>query len=114
MANHCAAIRRAATARLSFGQLSLEFESCARHSVSAAGLAGIARDSSGSTMSYAGDPLPQLVTDLRSALYPPLSTVANRWNVAMGIDVRYPNDHVRFLERCHKAGQTKPTPLILK
>jgi hypothetical protein len=63
---------------------------------------------------YFAYPLPGLVADLRSALYPPLSAIANRWNEAMGIDVRYPHEHERFLKRCHSAGQTKPTPLLLQ
>src|SRR5919108_6582784 len=63
---------------------------------------------------YFAYPLPTLVSELRSALYQPLSTVANRWNESMGIDVRYPADHEQFLKRCHKAGQTKPTPLLLQ
>jgi hypothetical protein len=59
-------------------------------------------------------PLPEKVSALRAALYPPLSRVANRWNEIMGIDVRYPADHATFLERCHQAGQGKPTPLLLE
>lgn len=63
---------------------------------------------------YFSDPLPALVQRLRSALYPPLVAVANRWNEAMGIAVRYPPDHAQFLGRCHAAGQTRPTPLLLQ
>jgi hypothetical protein len=59
-------------------------------------------------------PLPEKIGSLRAALYPPLSHVASRWNAIMEIDVRYPEDHAAFLERCHQAGQTKPTPLLLQ
>lgn len=63
---------------------------------------------------YFNYPLPGLVASLRSALYPPLSAIANRWNQAMSIDVRYPTRHEDFLQRCHAAGQTRPTPLLLQ
>jgi hypothetical protein len=63
---------------------------------------------------YFAHPLPARVAELRTTLYSPLSRVANHWNEAMGIDVRYPEDHAEFLARCHAAGQTKPTPLLLR
>jgi len=58
--------------------------------------------------------LPDFVARLRDALYPRLADIANRWNEAMDTDTRYPNDHAEYLERCHRAGQTKPTPLLLQ
>jgi hypothetical protein len=63
---------------------------------------------------YFGYPLPRLIANLRSAFYPRLVPIANGWNEAMGIDVRYPQDFVDFIERCHQAGQVKPTPLLLR
>jgi hypothetical protein len=51
---------------------------------------------------------------LRTSIYPQLVPIANRWNTAMGIDVRYPAKHADFLTRCHDAGQLRPTPLLLQ
>lgn len=63
---------------------------------------------------YFAYPLPDVIAHLRNALYPPLAAIANRWNQAMGIDVRFPAKHADFLRRCHAAGQLRPTPLILQ
>ena len=63
---------------------------------------------------YFAYPLPQLIEALRTAIYPRLAPLADRWNDAMGIDVRYPATHADFLSRCHAAGQRRPTPLLLQ
>lgn len=63
---------------------------------------------------YFAYPLPELVAALRTALYPPLAPIANRWNEAMRIAVRYPAQHAQYIARCHAAGQRQPTPLLLQ
>ncbi len=63
---------------------------------------------------YFSYPLPNIVADLRDTLYSRLVPVANRWNAQMSTKVRYPYNHSAFLKRCHKAGQTRPTPLMLR
>ncbi|MEA2863585.1 MAG: uncharacterized protein QOC84_1541 [Bradyrhizobium sp.] len=63
---------------------------------------------------YFAYPLPDLIGKLRPALYGRLRDVANRWNEAMGIEIRYPEGHDAFLKRCHAAGQIRPTPLLLQ
>ena len=59
-------------------------------------------------------PLPDIVGELRTALYARLAPLANRWSESLGYGVRYPERHTDFLERCHEAGQTRPTPLLLR
>lgn len=63
---------------------------------------------------YFAYPLPDLVQSVRSALYPRLTPLANRWHERMGFEARFPADHATFLDRCHGAGQMLPTPLILR
>ena len=63
---------------------------------------------------YWSYPLPDTIEALRTALYPHLAGVANRWNRSMKIDVQYPETHAEYLEQCHQAGQLRPTPLLLQ
>jgi uncharacterized protein len=63
---------------------------------------------------YFDYPLPDRVEQLRNDLYPLLVPIANRWNEALRIDVRFPETHAEFLQRCHDAGQRRPTPLLLQ
>jgi hypothetical protein len=63
---------------------------------------------------YFAYPLPPVIAELRPALYARLRDLANRWNEAMGIAVRYPERHDDFLKRCHAASQARPTPLLLQ
>jgi uncharacterized protein len=59
-------------------------------------------------------PLPDLIGNLRTALYPHLSNVANDWNKRLGIEQHYPSRHAQFLKACHDHGQKRPTPLLLQ
>lgn len=63
---------------------------------------------------YFSYPLPEVITGLRTALYPYLVEVANRWNESLNSNVRYPERHADFIQRCHEAGQRRPTPLLLQ
>lgn len=63
---------------------------------------------------YFAYPLPDLVAGLRTAIYPHLAGVANAWFRRMGRDDSFPADHAAFIERCNAAGQSRPTPLLLR
>jgi hypothetical protein len=70
---------------------------------------------------YFDDPLPGVVAEIRTAAYPHLAKIANRWAETLGANAlgldgaqkQYPLEHSEFLKLCHKAGQIKPTPLML-
>ena len=66
------------------------------------------------TYRYFAYPLPETIATLRAELYARLAPVANRWHETMGEPVRFPPEHEPFLDRCHAAGQTRPTPLLLR
>ena len=63
---------------------------------------------------YFSYPLPEPVAALRPLLYERLAPIANRWAQMKNEETRYPARHAEFLDRCHQAGQTRPTPLLLK
>ena len=63
---------------------------------------------------YFANPLPEIIATLQSAAYPHLAKVANQWAEALGEkSPRFPAEHAAFRKICHKAGQTKLTPLLL-
>ena len=63
---------------------------------------------------YFNHPLPEIVSSLRTSAYPHLANTANRWAENLGDQsLRFPAEHAAFLRICHKAGQSKPTPLLL-
>ncbi len=59
-------------------------------------------------------PLPDVIQNLRTNLYPRLAGVANQWEESLGRRALYPSEHAAYLKKCHAAGQTRPTPLLLK
>jgi uncharacterized protein len=63
---------------------------------------------------YLAYPLPEIVTSLREAFYPPLAEIANAWRRTLGQAGMFPPTSREFIEQCHAAGQTRPTPLMLR
>ena len=63
---------------------------------------------------YLAYPLPPVIAELRQALYPLVAPIANRWQSQFGLKPNFPETLDDYLKRCHAAGQTRPTPLILK
>jgi hypothetical protein len=63
---------------------------------------------------YFANPLPAIVSELRETLYPRVAPIANEWSAAIRLADRFPPTLAEFLARCHREGQTKPTPLMLR
>lgn len=63
---------------------------------------------------YFAYPLPETIATLRACIYPEAARTANRWSAMLGGHETYPSTHAEMLDRCHKAGQTRPTPLLLR
>lgn len=63
---------------------------------------------------YFAEPLPPTVSALRSSIYAELVPLANRWMQRLREERRFPDRHAEFLRQCHAAGQTRPTPLLLR
>jgi len=63
---------------------------------------------------YFAYPLPAIIAELRTTLYTPLANVANEWRTALGVEQRFPSRHEGYIARCRDAGQTQPTPLLLR
>jgi hypothetical protein len=63
---------------------------------------------------YFDYPLPPLVAALRRTLFPHLAGAAERWSARLGQDRRFPRDHDVYVDQCRAAGQTRPTPLLLR
>jgi hypothetical protein len=63
---------------------------------------------------YFADPVPRLVADLRAALYPRLLPIARDWAAKLGRTEGWPDTLDEWLDECHRAGQTRPTPILLR
>ncbi len=63
---------------------------------------------------YFAYPLPSAVAALRASLYPDLALIAGAWNEKLGVAARYPGTHQEYLAECQRAGQARPTPLLLQ
>lgn len=63
---------------------------------------------------YLRYPLPELVSELREAFYPRLLPIARDWAERLGQPAPWPDTLSAWLDRCHRAGQSKPTPILLR